>query len=103
MSIKYRTSKEIEQAELSKEALKRILLCADEFYDQNPFAQAGDRFKCDRKFKGECFQRIIKEAHKEYNGKCKIPEVRFLIFEDGRCVANILDGKKKNMVDEGVF
>ena len=32
---------------------------------------------------------------REYNGKCKIPEVRFFMLENGACISHIVGLKKK--------
>lgn len=93
--MKERTWKEIEEDELEQESLLSILETADSYLSENPIPTAGEGFKSERRLKDEVLQRIIKEAHREYNGKCKIPEVRFFMLENGACISHIVGLKKK--------
>jgi hypothetical protein len=91
MSLKERTHDQIEKEELKDQALNVLITCADSILVRSPFYEAGEYYKKDRRYKGECFQRLIKEMCKTYDKKCQIPEVRFMIWENNNCVLNVFD------------
>ena len=92
--LRERTWAEIQQDDLEYECLYKLITCADEHLQDSPIAMAGEKLKKQRQFKGEVFQRMIKETYKAYSGKCKIPEVRFMIFDNGYCLMDVVNKKK---------
>jgi len=93
MALKERTHAQILNDELKDQAIETFISCADSILERSPFYEAGEHFKKDRRYKGECFQTLTKEMYKAYNGKCKIPETRFMIFDDGNCIMNVFDDR----------
>jgi len=91
MSLKERSYVQIEKDEMKQEALETLSQCADDFLMANPIYQAGEYYNRDRKLKEEVFQKLVKEMHKGYVGKCDLPEIRFSVFNNGLCTMHVFD------------
>lgn len=96
-SLKERTWGEIQNDETQYEALSRLIESASEIVGEYPVPVAGEGFKKNRRYRGECMQRLIKEMYRSYGKQCnKFPELRFQIFPDSNCILAVTDGKKKD-------
>lgn len=95
MALKEKSYEELKRDETQYEALARLVESANEIVGDKQFCIAGEGFKRERRYRGECMQRLIKEMYHEYGEECnKFPEIRFTIFPDSGCTLILTDGKK---------